>query len=78
MLLRFSLTEHHAMNAYWGSEGTASRIHDGGEWSASRPGRFIPRVRALDTYWGGGWLGLRAGLNAVVKRIPGFCRDSNH
>jgi len=23
---------------------------DGGEWSASRPGRFIPRERAPDTH----------------------------
>jgi len=24
---------------------------DGGEWSASRPGRFTPRERAADTHW---------------------------
>jgi hypothetical protein len=26
----------------------------GGEWSASRPGRFTPRERASGTYWIGG------------------------
>jgi hypothetical protein len=40
---------------------------DGGEWSASRPGRFTPRERALGTHWIGDW-GI---LDMVVKRkIP--------
>jgi hypothetical protein len=44
---------------------------DGGEWSASRPGRFTPRERALGTHWIGGWLDPRAVLDAVVKiKIP--------
>jgi hypothetical protein len=30
---------------------------DGGEWSASRSGRFTPRERAPGTYWIGGWVG---------------------
>jgi hypothetical protein len=34
----------------------------------SRPGRFIPRKSALGTHWIGGWVGPRAGLDAVVKR----------
>jgi hypothetical protein len=47
----------------WGSGGTAPRIlnlgiRDGGEWSASRPGRFTPGVRntgcAQRRYWRGG------------------------
>jgi hypothetical protein len=51
---------------------------DGGEWSASRPGRIIPRERAPDTRWIGGWVGPRAGLDAVVKRkIPSPRRKSN-
>jgi hypothetical protein len=29
---------------------------DGGEWSASRPGRFTPRERAPGTHWIGGWV----------------------
>jgi hypothetical protein len=41
---------------------------DGGEWSASRPGRFTPRERASGTHWIGGWVGPRAVLDAVVKR----------
>jgi hypothetical protein len=41
---------------------------DGGEWSASRPGRFTPRERAPGTRWIGGWVGPRAVLDAVVKR----------
>jgi hypothetical protein len=28
----------------------------GGEWSASRPGRFTPRERTLGTHWIGGWV----------------------
>jgi hypothetical protein len=49
----------------------------GGEWSALRPGRFTPRERTPDTHWIGGWVGPRAGLDAVVKRkIPSPCRDS--
>jgi hypothetical protein len=44
---------------------------DGGEWSDSRPGRFNLRQRAPCTHWIGGWVGLRAGLDAVVNRkIP--------
>jgi len=41
---------------------------DGGEWSASRPGRFIPKERAPGTHWIGGWVGPRAVLDAMVKR----------
>jgi hypothetical protein len=51
---------------------------DGGEWSASRPGRFIPRERAPDTHWVWGWVGYRAVVDAVVKRkIPSSRRESN-
>jgi hypothetical protein len=51
---------------------------DGGEWSASRPGRLNPRERAPGTYWIGGWVGPRALLDAVVKRkIPSPRRESN-
>jgi hypothetical protein len=41
---------------------------DGGEWSASRPGLFIPGERAPGTHWIGGWVDPRAGLDDVEKR----------
>jgi hypothetical protein len=51
---------------------------DGGEWSASRPGRFTPRERAISTHWIGGWVGTRAVLDTVVKRkITSRRRESN-
>jgi hypothetical protein len=51
---------------------------DGGEWSASRSGRFTLRERAPGTHWIGGWVGPRAVLDAVVKRkIPSPRRESN-
>jgi hypothetical protein len=51
---------------------------DGGEWSASRPGRFTPWERAPGTPWIGGWVGPRAVLDAVVKRkIPSPRREPN-
>jgi hypothetical protein len=51
---------------------------DGGEWSASRPGRFTPKERASGTHWIGGWVGPRAVLDAVVRRkIASPHRESN-
>jgi hypothetical protein len=51
----------------WESGGVAlpflTSILDGGEWSASRPGRYIP-----GTYGVGDWVGLRAALEAVKER----------
>jgi hypothetical protein len=44
---------------------------DGLEWSVSHSGRFTPRERAPGTHWIGDWVGLRAVLDAAVKRkIP--------
>jgi hypothetical protein len=40
----------------------------GGEWSDSRPGRFTPGERAPGTHWRGGWVDLKAGLEAGEKR----------
>jgi len=38
---------------------------------------FTPRQRAPPTHWIGGWVGPRAGLDAVVKRkIPGPYLDT--
>jgi hypothetical protein len=59
--------KHHSMNTYWGSAGIAPRVLNLGttwRWLASRPGRFTP-----DTHWIGGWVGTRADLDAVAKKI---------
>jgi hypothetical protein len=57
---------HNTMKAYGGVD---VQIHiflisatAGGEWSASRPCRFIP-----GTHWIGGWVGPRAGLEDLKK-----------
>jgi hypothetical protein len=77
------LTKHHAVKTYWGSGGRAPRIlwprhYYGGEWSASRPGRCIPREGARVTHWIGDWMGPRDGVDTVVKRrIPSPRRESN-
>jgi hypothetical protein len=56
---------------------SSSSALDGGEWSASRPGRFIPRERANGNHWIGGWVGPRTCVDTVVKsEIPSLCRDS--
>jgi hypothetical protein len=41
---------------------------DGGEWWASRTGRFTPRERAAGIHWIGGWVGSRAGMDTMTKR----------
>jgi len=43
---------------------------DGSEWSDSCTGHFIPRETDPGTDWIGGWMGSRAGLDAVVKSAP--------
>jgi hypothetical protein len=69
------------MKTYWGSGGIAhtflTSALDGGEWSASRPGRFTPRERALGTHWMGGWVGPRAVLDMVKRKIPSPRQESN-
>jgi hypothetical protein len=81
--LSLCLIKHHTMKTYWENGGIAPRIIDLGtrwtEWSASRPGHFIPRERARGTHCIGGWVGPRAVLDAVVKRkITSLRRESNH
>jgi hypothetical protein len=48
----------------------------GGERSASRPDHFTPRESAPATFWIGGWVDLRAGLDDVENRkfltLPGL------
>jgi hypothetical protein len=39
----------------------------GGEWSASRPGLFIPGKRSPSTPWIGGWMSPRFGLDDMKK-----------
>jgi hypothetical protein len=41
---------------------------NGGEWSASRPGRFDSTERAFVTNSERGWMGPTFGLDAEVKR----------
>jgi hypothetical protein len=64
-----------------GSGGVVSpfltSVLDEGEWSASRPGRLTPGERSLATHWIGGWVGPRAGLDAVEKRKFLVCRELN-
>jgi hypothetical protein len=52
---------------------------DGGEWSASHPGRaFTPGERNPGTRCTGGWVGPRAGLDTEVRgKILCLCRGSN-
>jgi hypothetical protein len=64
-----------------GSGGTAppflTSVLDGGEWSASRPGCFAPGERVPGTHWTGGWVKLRANLNAVEwRQVSCPCRES--
>jgi hypothetical protein len=40
----------------------------GGEWSASRPGRFTPVERVSDTHCIGRWVDPRADLDDVEER----------
>jgi hypothetical protein len=53
------------MKTYEGSGGIAplflTLALDGGEWSPSRPGRFIP-----GTNWIGSWVGPRAGSKIIT------------
>jgi hypothetical protein len=54
-------------------------LGNGGEWSASRPGRFTSRDKAPGTHWIGGWVGSRAGLDAMRNRkLPSSYRDSKY
>jgi hypothetical protein len=56
-------------------EGVALHIHifltsalAGGEWSASRSGRFTRGERAPGNHWIGGWVDPKVGLDEVEKR----------
>jgi len=45
------------------------KMYRGSGDTAPRPSYFITGERALGTPWIGGWVGSRAGLDAVTKRI---------
>jgi len=47
---------------------------DGEEWSASRPGRFIPRGKNVGTHWIGCWVDPREGLDTAVTKVSYPCR----
>jgi hypothetical protein len=55
-----------------GSGGVASLFLtsaiDGGEWWTSRPSHFTPGVRDPGIRCVGGWMDLKAGLDAIEKR----------
>jgi len=69
------LTEHHAMEAYWGGEVQLNAFFDlGSRWRrvvSFTPWPFYSQGRAPGTYCIEGWVSPRAVLDAVVKKkIP--------
>jgi hypothetical protein len=50
---------------------------DGGEWSTLHTSYFAPGERAPDTHWIGDWVGPRATLDMVMKRIAPFITTSD-
>jgi hypothetical protein len=77
------LTEHHAIKAYWRCRSTHSfpSALDGGDWSASRPGRSTRMERAPGTHQIGSWMGSTASLDAMVRRkfpAPTGTRTPDH
>jgi hypothetical protein len=55
----------------WGEQlymHSRSSVLDGGELSASRPGRSNPRERNGGMHWIGSWIDLRAGLDLGPKK----------
>jgi hypothetical protein len=76
--LSLCLTKHYAMKTYgWVDVQihvllSSALVRD--EWLASRPGRFIPRIRVPGTHWIGG----RVGPRTLGKRKNSWpYRDSN-
>jgi hypothetical protein len=68
-LVQISLSLLYRHGGDWGERRYSSYSFttsalDGGEWSASRPGRaFTPGERTTGTHRTGGWVGLRSGLD---------------
>jgi hypothetical protein len=73
--------EHYAMKAYGGVDVWIHVLLNsalaGDELSASHHGRITPADKAPGTYWIGGWMKLRAGLDDVEKRKILPLPDSN-
>lgn len=69
-ILCLLIKQHRTLKAYRGTEAQSHILHlcSRGEWSSLSPGYFAPRERAPGTLWTEGWLGLRASLDALVKR----------
>ena len=62
--------------------GIALIFHDrgtrrGGEWSAARPGRILPRERP-GTHFTGGWVGPRAGMDGAENLVATGIRSPDH
>jgi hypothetical protein len=79
-LFRYLLSpENFGYTLVWGNSVTLyfTSALVGGEWSASRPGRFTSG-RVLGIHWIWGWVCTRAGLDVVSKRkIHSPCLESN-
>jgi hypothetical protein len=72
-------TEAHLGDRRYSSYSFLTSALEGGEWSASRPGRTLPPGKEPPgTHCTGGWVGPRAGLDAEVRgKILCLCRGSN-
>jgi hypothetical protein len=71
--------EAHLGDRRYNSYSFLTSALEGGEWSASRPGRALtPGKEPPGTHCTGGWVGPRAGLDAEVRgKILCLCRGSN-
>jgi len=71
--LSLCLIKHHDIKIYGGDEVQfqvfLTSAVDAAKWSASRSDRFTPGKTAPGTRWIGDWMGPKAGLDAVKKRI---------
>jgi hypothetical protein len=74
----YPLLNETSRHEVWKSGATfVTSALDEGEWTASRPRRFRPGERAPGTHWIGGWVGPTVDLDAVTRKIPNSCRESN-
>jgi hypothetical protein len=58
----------------WKNSSTMTAALDGGEWSASRPGRFTSGEKVRGTHCIGGWVGPTAGMDMEKRNflsLPG-------